>query len=131
MFTGGLSGLLSVFGHSVAWSALESLGVRTANAGREVHPTVIEMLMHLIAGIALGAMFWLSWGFAAIVDVSWWVRGLVFAGITFVALAFPALVSVLFGWRDVKISVPATIARWATTCLVVSLSCSWNWSHAL
>ncbi|HEU4653026.1 MAG TPA: hypothetical protein VFS47_03520 [Steroidobacteraceae bacterium] len=131
MFTGGLSGLLSVFGHSVAWSAADNLGLRNPNSPREVHPTVIEMLMHLIAGIALGALFWLSWGLAAVVDVSWLVRGLTFAGLTFAAVCFPVLASVLLAAREAKLSAIAVIARWATTCVAVSLSCSWNWAHAL
>ena len=131
MFTGGLSGLLSVFGHSVAWSVAERLGLRDPKSNVEVHPSVVEMLLHLIAGVALGAMFWLSWGLAAIVDVTWYVRGLTFAGLTFFAASFPALASYMFATRDPKISSIAVIARWATTCLAVSLSCSWNWSHAL
>ncbi len=131
MFTGGLSGLLSVFAHSVAWSAADNLGLRNPASPREVHPTVIEMLMHLIAGIALGALFWLSWGLAAVVDVSWLTRGLAFAGLIFVAVGFPILASVLFAAREAKLSAVAVIVRWATTCLAVSLSCSWNWAHAL
>jgi hypothetical protein len=131
MFTGGLSGLLSVFGHSVAWSMAERLGLRSTNSPLEVHPTVIEMLLHLIAGVALGAMFWLSWGLAAVVDVTWYVRGCAFAALIFVAACLPALASFIFAARESKVSSVAFIARWATTCLAVSLSCSWNWSHAL
>jgi hypothetical protein len=131
MFTGGLSGLLSVFGHSVAWSVAERLGLRNPESPIEVHPTVIEMLLHLIAGVALGAIFWLSWGLAAVVDVTWLVRGLVFASLTFIAACLPALASHMLATRDSKVSSIAVIARWATTFLAVSLSCSWNWSHAL
>jgi hypothetical protein len=76
-------------------------------------------------------MFWLSWGLAAVVDVTWYVRGFAFAGLTFFASCFPALASYMLAARDPKISAIAVIARWATTVLAVSLSCSWNWSHAL
>ena len=131
MFTGGLSGLLSVFAHSVAWSITERLGLRTPDSPIEVHPTVMEMLLHLIAGVGLGAMFWLSWGLAAVVDVTWYVRGFAFAGLTFVAACLPGLASYMFAARDRKISSVAVIARWATTFMAVSLSCSSNWSHAL
>jgi hypothetical protein len=131
MFTGGLSALLSVFGHSVAWSIAEKIGIRNPNSTLEVHPTVIEMLMHLIGGVTLGAMFWLSWGLAAVVDVTWYVRGIVFAALIFVAACLPALASFALATRDTKVSSIALIARWATTCLTVSLSCSWNWTHAL
>jgi hypothetical protein len=130
LFTGGLSGLLSVFGHSVAWSIAERLRWRSPDSRIEVHPTVMEMLLHLIAGVALGAMFWLSWGLAAVVDVTWYIRGLAFAGLTFVGACLPALASLMFATRDSKVSSIAMILRWATTCLAVSLTCSWNWSHA-
>lgn len=130
MFTGGLSGLLSVFGHSVAWSVAERLGLRNSGSP-DVHPTVVEMLLHLIAGVTLGAIFWLSWGLAAVVDVSWYVRGFVFASLTFLAACLPALASYMLAARDPKVSSIAVIGRWATTFLAVSLSCSWNWSHAL
>jgi hypothetical protein len=131
MFTGGLSGLLSVFAHSVGWSLAERVGLRNPTSTLEVHPAVMEMLLHLIAGVALGATFWLSWGFAAIVDVTWLTRGLVFAGLIFFATCLPALASHMLATRDPKVSSLAMLARWATTCLAVSLSCSWNWSHAL
>lgn len=131
MFTGGLSGLLSVFGHSVAWSIAERIGLRNPSSPREVHPTVLEMLLHLVAGVALGAMFWLTWGLAAVVDVAWYVRAFAFAGLTFIGACLPALASFMFAARDSKISSIAVIARWATTFLAVSLSCSWNWSHTL
>lgn len=128
MLMGSLSGLVSVLLHAVLGSSLELLRGRAATATASSVPLqVSDALLHMLCGLGLGLLFWLSWGLAAVVSVSWWVRGLSFGSLCWLALAVPSVISVALT-RDAAIKVAATIAsRWATTCLIAGLACSWSW----
>jgi hypothetical protein len=132
IFTGALSGVISALGHSVAWSAVSLLQsppqARTFASSTSIE--VLEILLHLCAGAALGFLFWLSWGLAAVVDVSWWVRGVSFGSLCWLALALPVTVSLALTQRVSATSAASTASRWATTCIIAGLSCAWSWDRA-
>ncbi|HSN71630.1 MAG TPA: hypothetical protein VLT59_08965, partial [Steroidobacteraceae bacterium] len=73
---GGLLGLLSAmliapFVRPAAPSAgapADSYAIRTT-----------QIVLTLLAAAMLGALYWLSWGLAAVVNVPWWFRGITFA----------------------------------------------------
>ena len=128
LLTGSLSGLLSVLVHSIAEAALGWVR-RPAVASPPL--LVSEALLHMICGIGLAALFWLSWGLAAIVQVPWWVRGLAFGGLCWLATSLPGIANFA-----IQRAVPVRVAwvqasRWGTTCLVAGLSCAWSWERAL
>lgn len=128
MLTGSLSGLVSVLLHSVLGSSLELLrGRPSAGTASSVSLQVSDALLHMLCGLGLGLLFWLSWGLAAVVSVPWWVRGLSFGSLCWLAVALPSVISVALT-RDAAIKTAATIAsRWATTCLIAGLTCAWSW----
>lgn len=132
MLTGSLSGLISILGHSVVWSGVELLrgGAGESAAGRSA-VAVSEALLHMLCGIGLGCLFWLSWGLAAIVAVPWWVRGLVFAALCWIALTLPMLVDLAFARRLPARAALVAAARWGTTCFVAGLACAWSWERML
>lgn len=130
LLTGSLSGLVSVLAHSAAWSALGLLRGASSNVSR-AEPPVSEAVLHMICGIALAWLFWLSWGLAAIVDARWWVRGLTFGTLSWTALALPSIASIAL-MRALDVRTAALIAsRWATTALTVGLACAWSWHQAV
>lgn len=131
IFTGALSGLISVLGHSVICSGLALLQAtpRAQTFAANTRGEVFEALLHLCAGAALGLLFWLSWGLAAVVDVPWWVRGVSFGSLCWLALALPAAASLAIASRASIGSTAATAARWATTCVIAGLSCAWSWDR--
>jgi hypothetical protein len=131
LLTGALSGLVSLLAHAVIWSLAEMIRPQLRSVQTPYRQLdVPDILLHLIAGTGLGLLFWLSWGLTAIVSVPWWMRGLAFAGLTWIALALPASLSVARA-RQVTLSSVAVIAtRWATTCLIAGLACSWGWDRA-
>jgi hypothetical protein len=127
LFTGSLSGLVSILGHSVIWSAVE-LAQKRPQGTHSLQVQISEAFFHMMLGIALGLMFWLSWGFAAIVQVSWWVRGLSFAGVAALLFA-PALLNMLASRRLSAQLLMVFASRWLTTCLLAGLACAWSWEQ--
>ena len=90
MLTGSLSGLISILAHSVVGSGLNLVrGSPQDPSGTWSTVAISEALLHMLCGVGLGVLFWLSWGLAAIVDIAWWMRGLVFAGLCWIALIAP------------------------------------------
>jgi hypothetical protein len=133
IFTGALSGVISALGHSVAWSAVALL--QSPPQARTFASTttleVLEILLHMCAGAALGFLFWLSWGLAAVVDVAWWVRGVSFGCLCWLALALPAMTSLAMIQRISIAAAASTASRWATTCVLTGLSCAWSWDRGM
>jgi hypothetical protein len=134
LFTGSLSGLVSILGHSVVWSLIEVVRPKRPGvpAGQLFDPQIqiSEALLHMLTGIGLGFLFWLSWGLAAIVDVSWWIRGLAFGGLTAV-LILPPLLNMRFARRLDSLLVMLFASRWLTTCIVAGLTCAWSWERSV
>jgi hypothetical protein len=127
LFAGSLGGLISILSHSVLWSVVGF--VRKPAAGAfDPQVQVSEAFLHMLCGIGLGLLFWLSWGLAAIVNVSWWVRGLAFGGLTALLLV-PAVVN--FG-AEARIDAKRFAifgSRWLTTCLIAGLICARSWER--
>jgi len=130
LLTGALSGLVSLLAHAVIWSLAEMIRPQLRASSVSIRQLdVPDVLLHLIAGTGLGLLFWLSWGLTAVVSVSWWIRGLVFASLTWLALAMPAALSMARARQNTLSSVIVIATRWATTCLIAGLACSWGWER--
>jgi hypothetical protein len=90
---------------------------------------IVTICVHMAAGMGLALLFWLSWGLTAIVDVTWWQRGLAFAGLCWTVLCVPIgmqqLLQTHIDWRVVgKSALDALL-----TCTLVGLVCAWSWSN--
>lgn len=88
---------------------------------------IVEASLHLAGGAAVAALYWLSWGFAALVAVPWWMRGLAFGAACWLAVAVPALAALWLraGVAGAKVAVVA--AEWAATSVLAALACAWIW----
>jgi len=132
LLTGSLSGLVSILAQAVLWSLAEAAFPRLRAEGASSRQLdVPDILVHMAAGVGLGLLFWLSWGLTAIVDVSWWQRGLIFGGLTWAVLIAPSVISIA---RAMQLAaMPATVLamRWATTCVIAGLACAWSWERAV
>ena len=129
LLTGSLSGLVSILGHSVFWSTAEMI----RRPARETYAdlAVLDVVLHMLCGIGLGFMFWLSWGLAALVDVPWWQRGLSFGGLCIVVLVLPLTISAVASSKLERGLAAALTARWVTTCLITGLACAWSWARRM
>ena len=132
MLTGSLSGLISILAHSVLWSGVEMVRGAPTDAGASRSAVAVsEALLHMLCGVGLGSLFWLSWGLAAIVDVAWWARGLAFAGLSWIALTAPMLLDLALSRRLSAQAAALVAVRWASTCVIASVACAWSWDRML
>jgi hypothetical protein len=129
LLTGSLSGLVSILGHSLFWSAVELMRPPTRHTYANL--PVLEVVLHMLCGVGLSLMFWLSWGLAAIVDVPWWLRGLSFGGVCIVALVLPLIINTAASRQLDRGQVAVIATRWITTCLVAGLACAWSWARRM
>lgn len=83
---------------------------------------------HLLTGVVLALLFWLSWGLTAIVGVAWWQRGLTFAALAFGALVLPLLAIQALYMRVNARWFAAFAVDGVLTCAMVGLACAWTWS---
>ena len=86
----------------------------------------MQILLTLFAAAMLGALYWLSWGLAAVVNVAWWLRGIAFAAVCWAALALPALLllrtQIVVDGRVLG----GAIVQWLLVCLGAGLACAWT-----
>jgi hypothetical protein len=131
LLTGSLSGLLSVLAHAVLWSVFATFHVPLPGAPAGSPLQVSDALLHMLAGTGSALLFWLSWGLAAVVDVPWWLRGLSFAGLCWIALALPTVLGMVMA-RAIPVPIAvASASRWAMTYLVAGLACAWSWGQSV
>ena len=132
LLNGSLGALISILAHSVTYSGLELLRKPQLNALlATLQVSVAETLLHMLSGITMGFLFWLSWGLAAVVDVPWWWRGLGFGVLCALGVALPSLATLWMVRRESAVIGLAVSARWLTTCLIVGLACAWQWAKGL
>jgi hypothetical protein len=130
LLMGALSGLVAVLAHSILYSVFELIHSRGTGAGTL---QLTDALLHLICGAGLGLLFWLSWGLAGLVEVPWWVRGVTFAALCWLPISLPAVLNAgLSAQRALSTKTLAAMAtRWAMTCLIAGLTCSWSWEKSI
>lgn len=128
LLTGSLGGLVSVLAHSAIWSAIGLMMKRPTVSRAE--PPASEVVLHMVCGIALAFLFWLSWGLAAFADPRWWLRGLSFGVLTWFALVLPTIGSITLTRALDMRGALLFAARWGTTAVTVGLACAWSWDQA-
>lgn len=132
LLAGGLGGLASALAHSVLWSAVELWRPQLASqwsGGRSL--SLAGVLLHFVGGTVLALLFWLSWGLAALVDIAWWERALIFGGLAWMALSMPAVLTTCLARELPWQASVSLLAQWACTCLLTSFACAWSWEVAL
>ena len=92
---GSMGGLASVLLSAFLRPLLPSTLRPDVIADRLTWRDLVEVASHLGAGAGVAALYWLSWGFAALVSLPWWQRGLVFGLACWFALAVPVLLGSL------------------------------------
>jgi hypothetical protein len=132
VFAGAAGGLLGVLWHgavSTPWLAA-TLGQRVAAEPRE---TLLQLLAGAIvraaAGVALGALFWASWGLIALVSTAWYVLGAAFGLLCWAGVALPVAASLRTNGDLPPGVLVVHAAEWLATCLAIGLFCAYAWRH--
>jgi hypothetical protein len=89
---------------------------------------LISLFAHVVAGVTLGFLFWVSWGLTAIVSIPWWQRGITFGLITWMGVAGPLLLSQIAGARVSALLVLKSAFEWLSACTLIGLWCAYQWS---
>jgi len=79
------------------------------------------------AGAALGFLFWLGWGLIAIVGYPWYAVGLIYGALAWVAIAAPALGTLLLRGPGPARPVVLHAVEWLFTCTAIGLLCALSW----
>jgi hypothetical protein len=124
--SGGLAGVLWSSLVTTPWLARAG-GIAVDDRTETVARLFAGAALRAAAGAALGFLFWLSWGLIAVVGLPWYAVGLLFGVVTWVALAAPALGTLLLRSRLSAKPVLAHTVEWLATCLTVGLMCAWAW----
>jgi hypothetical protein len=124
---GGIAGLVSS-----AIAALWTLAYGVLRpAGDSPKPTAEQhlalLLAHLVTGVVLGFIFWVSWGFTAIVGIAWWQRGLIFGLATWALCCIPLVSSQILAARARPAATVMIALQWLVTFVLASLACAWTW----
>ncbi len=112
------------------WAAIAGqtqLGVwRTSSATNEL----LYVTTHAAIGAGVGLLFWLSWGFTAMSDWTWWQQG----------MSFGLLNAAVFGLLPLLIvrsllNCSSTLywllaSEILLTCVAAALTSSWSWKQA-
>jgi len=132
VFAGAAGGLLGVLWHGVVstpWLAA-TLGQRAAAERRE---TLLQLLAGAVvraaAGVALGALFWASWGLIALVSTAWYVLGAAFGLLCWAGVALPVAASLRTNGDLPPGVLVVHAAEWLATCLAIGLFCAYAWRH--
>jgi len=124
---GGLAGVLWSGMVTTPWLARDGLDP----AGRSHAETAARVFagtaLRGAAGAALGLLFWLGWGLIAVVGWPWYEVGLLYGALAWVALAAPALGTLLLRGYGPARPVVAHAGEWLFTCLAIGLLCALAW----
>lgn len=99
---------------------------RTSSSMNEL----IYVSTHAAIGAGVGLLFWLSWGFTAMSDWSWWQQGLSFGLLN--ALVFGVLPLLIVGslLRCASTIYWLLVSEILLTCAAAGLASSWSWQEA-
>jgi hypothetical protein len=83
--------------------------------------------LHAVAGGALGFLFWLGWGLIALVGQPWYVIGVLYGGLCWLASAVPVLGTLLLRGQAPVAVLVAHATEWLFTCAAIGLLCALAW----
>jgi hypothetical protein len=89
---------------------------------------LVGAIVHVCAGAGLGLLFWLSWGLAAVVGISWWVRGISFGLVIWIVICLPLFATQWLTFRMRKATTFIAAIEWLVIVLAVGLACGWSWA---
>jgi len=124
---GSMGGLAGVLVNAVLRPLLPAHSAE-AHDGKLSWRDAVEVGAHLAGGAGIAALYWLSWGFAALVAIPWWGRGLAFGAACWTALVLPVLAAGTTQFRVTPARLGVIAFEWGCTCLFAALACARIWA---
>ena len=121
---GGLAGVLWNGIVSTPWLARHDAAVPGPSQGETAARVLAGAALRAAGGAALGFLFWLGWGLIAIVGRPWYVVGLLFGGLAWLAIAAPVLGTLLLNSRASTRPVALHALEWLFTTVAIGLLCA-------
>jgi hypothetical protein len=89
----------------------------------------LQILLHLLTGVGIGLLFWLTWGFAAVNRVDWWARGLIFATALWAICIAPSVIQLRLQ-QNLSLRITFfTLLQRLYSLSIIALACAWTWSQ--
>ena len=132
---GGIAGVIGNAINSLVAIAFAGVFTRLRSVANQsaikltVEQHLLALLAHLAVGLGLGFIFWLSWGFTALVGVTWWQRGLIFGLALWALCVVPLISAQRWNLRERSATIAIVAAQWLTTFGLAGLACAWRWAH--
>jgi hypothetical protein len=120
---GTAGGLGTVVIQQAIWPLLRNVSPSSSSMTAQL----ARSALHTLTGAGLGLLFWLSWGLAAIINVSWWMRGLTFGLLVWSVLVIPALLITRMTARYSWAVLAGVLVEMLSTCALAGIACSWSW----
>lgn len=127
MIYGSMGGLASVLLGALVKPFLPGLGPEGQAGSDLTLRECLEAGTHLAAGAGIAVLYQLSWGFAALVSIPWWGRGLAFGMGCWLALVLPLVLASTLKARSGARVLAALASEWLCTCLLAALACAYSW----
>jgi hypothetical protein len=132
VFAGASGGLFGVMWHGLVTAPwLSRGGARRATHG--AHETTLQMLtaalVRTVAGVALGALYWASWGLIALVTAPWYVGGLAFGLLCWAGCVWPALATLGGSGAERDRMLRAHAVEWLATSVAIGMLCAFAWQR--
>ena len=122
--SGGLTGLV--------WSRLVSnpwlaRGTPGADPDGSFASQVAAGLAFAVAGLVLGALYWLGWGLISLVGEPWWANGIVFGLAVWAGSVAPLAITLRLRQPGTGRAAAVLAVEWLVTCVAVGVTCALAW----
>lgn len=127
--SGGLIGAVWGALISAPWLAGSSPQQPGSWKGTQISRLVAGTLAYAAAGAALGFLFWLGWGLIALIDVPWYVLGVLFGLLCWAGATLPILIMLWLRLHAPPAVIVVHAVEWLAACLAIGLSCARAWEY--
>lgn len=128
--SGGLVGAVWGALVSAPWLAGSQQEPAGSRSDTPLSRLVAGTLAYAAAGVALGFLFWLGWGLIALIDVPWYVLGVLFGLLCWAGATLPILIMFWLRLHATPAVIIVYAVEWLAACLAVGLSCARAWEYA-
>jgi hypothetical protein len=127
--SGGLAGFVWSWLVSAPWIARSGRGPQLHADSESLARQVAAAALYVLAGAALGFLYWLGWGLISVVNAPWYAAGLLFGGLAWAGIALPLIGMLALRMRAFGGTALVLAVEWLVTCAAIGLACAQAWQR--